>query len=1118
MPFFLSPSSTRAAAASRAPRRLARQAGLLALAVAVAGSSFGLVLRFQSSGPPAGPAGRVDVLAPVGPDPQLIRGIGAAPMPWLLQYQNGQVVSQFNATRLVPQTDGTIDVTRPVSVFYLSNGRYMLVTGDTGVVAFDNAAPGGGGGGGLAPGGMGMPDRGRLHDVHIALYPSIDADRPTLTMETDNVRFDNQTLRLYTEKFTDADGHVVPADRVPVTVRGADYDMDGTGLTLRMSEGANGDRQLHLLEIAHGKRLTIRHPNAMHATTAPAPAVASPAAATVAASATQAPPVVPAAPPANAGPAPAHVPSPATKPAPIPYRAVFNDDVQIKQGDPATAAANGGRPDATLALGDVLSLDFLQDQSVVDAGPAATTPAPARVAPPRPPTAPFAPSADVAPVPAQAAARTSAGQSLPPTSQPVVPEVAKPGKLTDGPITVYWTGKLRVTPLAPTAATMLPLEQKQSVARLVGRPAKLTANGATAKAAVATYRTVDNALRLEPSDAVPTVFASQKGMTLVARSIAFDPATSVATIIGPATLDVTQESGRHLKVTWVDRGLLHVVPSDPAKTDLSGVDHVDLTGSVVAADPTSFNLIARRLLLDLDVLPPARKPTTTPAAGQPSSQEQLRRLTAVGGVVCRMFRPGQPDRGINGDRLVVGMAPDADGHPAPRTVVADGRVRLSDADQQLRANHVEAVLDSKPTPAIRPTTGPTTDPTASVSLASLLATGDVQAVLKNGSCAEGDVLREQTADDGRQMVELSGAGPVRVTTAKGERLVGSVLHVAADGPRDVVTVDGPGTLHSTPKPAASPTTAPARPMDVSWTDGMSYDAAANIVDVVGHVLARTMEAKGAVDTVVGDTAHLDLADPPKSTTRPADDDLGGKQLRTLTLTGHVHGTTDLQAGPILLRHGDLFGEKLVYDAVANVAHVPGPGKLLVENHRPPATEPAAATAASGQGPSRPGEMALKWRDGLTYDQPTDRVTIVGDTHAAFLPDAAKPGAPVGGPMQLRSDKLVIDLRQVVDAKPVPGKPTAAKADAGKQKSQVSKLRATGAVHFRARTIDVYCHAAEYDPDAGTLTAHGSPAEPGRAADLGKNGGAMDGGFDTLVFDTVREEIISVNGVRGTFRR
>jgi hypothetical protein len=121
-------------------------------------------------------------------------------------------------------------------------------------------------------------------------------------------------------------------------------------------------------------------------------------------------------------------------------------------------------------------------------------------------------------------------------------------------------------------------------------------------------------------------------------------------------------------------------------------------------------------------------------------------------------------------------------------------------------------------------------------------------------------------------------------------------------------------------------------------------------------------------------------------------------------------------------------------------------------------------------------------------------------------------------MQLRSDKLVIDLRQVVDAKPVPGKPTAAKADAGKQKSQVSKLRATGAVHFRARTIDVYCHAAEYDPDAGTLTAHGSPAEPGRAADLGKNGGAMDGGFDTLVFDTVREEIISVNGVRGTFRR
>ncbi len=1061
------------------PRRLARTGGFVLGAMAIAGTAFLAVLRFQPAVAPAASVGpAVPSLTTLDPDPPMRGGMGPVERPAINNMVDGKLVSDFAAADFSPRReskDGTVDVVKPRARFYLKNGQCLVVTGDTGEVAFGK--PGGSDSAGMMSVGTKMPDTGKLHHVHIQLFPTTPpGPRPTLTMDTDNVRFDNDTLRLYTEKIpATATEPEVTADRVPVVVRGDDYNMDGTGLTLRLSAGATSrDRQLHLLEISHGIRLTILHPAAMgQHHDAPPTTNQSPAAPPrVPPSGPEKPmtPAKPAEPAAEPLGSDGHAPVAIAAPAPPPqaYRAVFNDQVRIVEGDPSAAPPQ----DRTIGTGDVLTLDFSQKHGT-DAKPVPTT-------------KPAAPSTTPAPP-------TTAAVVVAPTPTTVPVATTGPTKLGEEPITVYWTGKLRVTPIE-LLATMMPLEAGQAAVRLAGRPARLTFNGAVAEAAVATYRSVDDAVRLEPSPAWPVVKLSQplKGLALDARSVEYDPATSVATILGPATLHVA-EAGRHITMTatWADRGLLHVID---AGADPSGVDHIDLIGDVHADDP-KFSLSSHRLLLDLDSPPPTTRPGV-------KSEAQLRRLTAVGDVVCRLLRPGQPDEGIEGDRLVVGMTPGPDGTLSPHDVLADGRqVHAFDATQALFADHLEAVLSPKATAATKAvaTTSPADGGMAAVSLESMVATGHVKAALKNGATAVADLLRETTAADGRQFVELSGIGGARVTDAKLDELVGPVLHVTDRG---VVVVDGPGTLHTTGKPATRPAAGTGgKPIDVSWTDGLSFDSTANTADVVGHVLVRSIDPNGTVNRAAGDKAHIDFEDAPKPkrpTSRKAQDagdNLGSKQLKRLTLAGHMVAESELDDGGKVERFGRLKGDRLIYTASDGIARVPGPGTLFVEKHRPTTTAPSA-----GGSDGKAGTMAIGWQGGLAYNQLSGLIHIVGDVRVGFLQDSAK--NTDGGPMQMRSDDLLITMAKT------------AGGDPGKQ--PISRLVGTGGVHMNARSMDMHCHRIDFSPVTGLMTATASDAEPGRA--VGSAAGSASGGFGLMVFNTNANTVEHVEDVNGSFRR
>ncbi len=139
--------------------------------------------------------------------------IGPGKQGWANSFDNsGHLSSQFTAAEFTPQKDGTFKVVRPVNVFYLSDGQYMVVTGENGLVYVDSAA-----GNACKPSpmqaGMQSPNRGFLHQVHIALYPNKTSEHATLWMDVNNLSFDNDTLRVYTQSYQDVNARPCPPIR-----------------------------------------------------------------------------------------------------------------------------------------------------------------------------------------------------------------------------------------------------------------------------------------------------------------------------------------------------------------------------------------------------------------------------------------------------------------------------------------------------------------------------------------------------------------------------------------------------------------------------------------------------------------------------------------------------------------------------------------------------------------------------------------------------------------------------------------------------------------------------------------------------------------------------------------
>lgn len=984
--------------------------------------------------------------------------IGRGEQAWVKVFNdNWEVASQFRAAEYDPRRDGRVHVAQPESIFFLSGGELIRVRGQEGVVVMSRL-PEPESGGTMAP--SEPPSRGELIDVEIELFDSpeaLEADSPdndtsTLRVRLNNAAFDNETSRIYTESAI-IDGQMVPADQIPVTVRGRDYDFDGRGLTIRWNDR---DRRLELLRIEHGERLIIKDPQrftedafgpSQPAGDAAARTLTTPwmLAATDTAAIAQA------------------LPAPATRPAKPAYRAHFDRNVRVFQGN------------QPLVHADRMFIDFVFDSRHLESGPGPT---------PKDPTSDDPPAQDqpAAAVPAGAILAAERQPSTQPAPSDSSPATTGPVADTlDGappvePVIVHWDGPLIVTPSPENSPRPA---MGTGIIHLVGQPLRLQRDRGEITAASFIYDTGARTLAIDAADEVPVVLRDGDGTIIQTRSLTYAGNRRRAELRGAsdATFPVRGDADappQSLQATWTDRCILHL--GEDGFESLA-IERAQLAGTVRINHP-AVRLASQAL--DLDFQPPS---TTQPAENRPDVQ--LRSLAARGEVDCTLVGDDQTEQRIQADRLEIATAIDDRGRTYPQQVKADGRlVRATDGQQSLAARHMTATL--------RPVEGNEEATSASqIALDRLVAIDSAEYTRADGQRAAADRIEVVMTGDQPTITLLGDA-----TLSDGANTVhGPHVQILAD--QQVARIVGPGTLEAMlqTEPGADP-----RPLSVEWGKNAIVDGKANRVDVAGDVTVTTSTPDGAAHALTSSTMTMTLADVPQepSPTPPVEavaadqpELLEHKRVESVTFEQKVElrSLRNDETGR-LLRRFVLVSERLVYQPQQRRMVVPVPGRLLFEDH------PQPARAAGDDENQLFGATAMKWEKQLTYDENEQHITLEGDVLIVHEPDENQKQPP----FRLSARTVTAELDRT----------RAAAADDG-QRPDLRRLIAEQSVRFTSRDIELEAARIEHDPQTGWVIATGTKDVP-----VEIHQGVTRGSFREARFN-LRTEQLKVTDFRGNVR-
>jgi hypothetical protein len=1026
---------------------------------------------------------------------------------WIKQYDRlGQLSSRFSGDQYLPQPDGTVKVTNPRAEFFLANHQRLQIDGLDGNVVMKDV-PNltlGGSGGGTPPA---PPSRGRLNQVVVRLKDDLSGE-DMLTMTTNNVVFDNETFRVFTEGYVDEQHNPVSADRVPVHVTG-NLTMEGSGLTVRWNDK---DGRLELLQIEHGDWLKIADPSALsfgggkagsRSSAAPTAQAGRPLPEMLADASndgggqilTHHPPI--AKPETPTGP---HL---ARTSAPI-YHATFFNAVVVDQADPEGKVSLICMPwyltnQVHLDHADRMDIDFLMKQS---ATAPATQPA-STMAAQQPATAPAA-STPAAPAPAAA-------------------------PKTEAPIFIHWTGPLRITPAQ--SPPPIPLQSGDSMVVLVGEPVKIhrvepkRQGFEDVKCARVLYATTGQKVWLDHSETSPTIYidktpgqaAKEQEPTHLKSSgqVAFSRIDSKAILSGVGTADVPLEPDPKtphpmLNAAWTKQAVFNFTPESAGGQTSIQSGHFD--GDVDIRHP-KFALKSQALDLLFD--PPTKKIESDATTRPSSSQPNLRQLIATTAVECQVEGSDGKKENITSNRLVLDTEK-AVGRLYARHLNATGKAHVWGEDD-LQAGAIDLLLNPTAKKAGVKSGRNTDDQTAQVELQKMVAHENVIALSKDGSRATGDDLVVTTVN-GQQHTVLTSATNARVTDIKGNIVNGREIQFdSADGRAHVV---GAGTLHAMQQASA---TQPAQPVDVAWVNEAIFDGANNRIDVDGAVQATSTDKKGFKDVANGHHIRIDLR--PKPTTQPAvasgaaDDATGpttqpshsgnlkmdpfkGKEVSAMTIEDEAKLTSTLRdSGGEILQQFELAGPTIIVNEFgpdglpARTITVPAAGKMLARDHRPKAQPAAANDDASGAR----GATAFQWSKRLDYAEATHRSDMTGQVVVVHKDD--DPNSP---PARMTCEHVIswfepAPKHAVGDKKP---------GDDSAQ-MQLRYLSAEGnPVVITRESSEVVARQVDFNPKTRILIATGTQQNPVTFTD----GTAAGGVAERVEWDTVTWKIKAHNAI------
>ncbi|HZZ42194.1 MAG TPA: hypothetical protein VFE58_04595 [Tepidisphaeraceae bacterium] len=996
--------------------------------------------------------------------------LGTGEGAWVKEFdeRTGKLSSQFRGQEYERQPDGRMHVIKPEAEFFMTDGQVMHIEGETGIVTIEES---------LRPGKDQVfsgpskaPTRGDMHDVHIQLYKDAKATTPNLTCVMDNATFDNEAFRIFTRDAV-IDGKQVPADQIPVSLRGTDYDFDGKGLVIRLNQR---DRRLEYLEVAHGDHLTIKNPSKLNEqlpTTAPAgSSMLLPPLPYMFATTDRLPPL-PARPPTERT-ARKGAPPPVSRPTgPAVYRARFLDNVRVNQSD------------QDIATGDELTVDFLfEDQS----SSATTRKSHAATA-----TAPITKPVDTSqststenepehPTSAGPQAAPVENATLPTTAAAATSPTTAPAKQPQPPVTIYWSGKLIMSPVnasgdeVPTA--------KNSIVRINGSPLHVKQGPSTITGATLVYRTATQHLSLRGTDAFPLTLKDGKGATVHGDTIDYLQQERIATIDGPGNAlkilpaENPGDQPKQLATSWTRSAILFF--TGQANEPLH-IETAKLSGKVSVQHP-QLQLKSDALTLNFDPgtttkpVETATKPSNRPETPDFAASD-LRHLDANGNVHAVVIGSNNRSQSIASDHLAMDTASTPDGRIYPKSLIADGSVVATDPDQELRAAHLKATL--LPVAESASADGKKAKADAGsvpVELQHMTATDKVSVKTADGMTATADRL-DVDVDPATQAQHVRLLGAPAHVTSKDNAVSGPYIEIL---PADqIYYVRGPGKMHMVQR--ETPQSKP-KPVDVSWTDSVAVDGKRNVIDVLGGVKALSTDDAGAQNTATGNHLVINMMDAPQTATKPSTrsgsrksstqkatpltgvatsgDPMQNKVVQTITFD---HGatleslSTNHQTNDVL-RQMNLIGDVVKYDLPHKRVTVPVPGQLLFVNR-------SGSGDANNPTGSR-GTTAFSWAQQMVFDQTANLMTMTGDVVVAHESNG---GAEK--PFRLDADKVVATLTPAAATQPGGTVET--------EKVQLKHVLAQGTVRFTSKDDLLTAETVDYDPETGILTARGQGRDP-----------------------------------------
>lgn len=1019
----------------------------------------------------------------------------------------GQLSSRFSGDQYLPQPDGTVKVTNPRAEFFLANHQRLQIDGlDGNVVMKDVPNLTLGGSGGSTP--PAPPSRGRLNQVVVRLRDDLSGE-DILTMATNNVVFDNETFRVFTEGYVDEQHHAISADRVPVHVTGK-LTMEGSGLTVRWNDK---DGRLELLQIEHGDWLKIADPSALsfgggkpssRGPASPTAQAGRPLPEMLADASDGAAGQILTHHPRVAKPETPTGPSLARTSAPV-YHATFFNAVTIDEADPEGKVSLICMPwyltnQVHLDNADRMDIDFLMKQSTA---PPATQPA----------------TASIAPAPASTA------------PAPVVPAPPAPvaAPRTEAPIFIHWTGPLRITPAQ--SAPPIPLQPGDSTVVLVGEPVRVhrvepkRQGFEDVKCAKVLYATTGQKVWFDHSETSPTIYidktpgqaAKEQEPTHLksAGQVEFSRIDSRAILSGVGKADVPLEPDPRtphpvLNAAWTKQAVFDFTAESAGGQTSIQSGHFE--GDVDIRHP---KLSLKSQSLDLLFDPPTKSIASNATQRASSSQPNLRQLIANNSVFCQVEGSDGKKENITSNYLVLDTEK-ADGKLYARHLNAAGHAHAWGEDD-LQAGVIDLLLNPSKKKSAATSVAKADDQTAQVELEKMVAHENVIAVSKDGSKAIGDDLVVTTVN-GQQHTVLTSSTNARVTDAKGNIVNGREIQFdSGDGRAHVI---GAGTLHAMQQAS---TTQPAQPVDVAWVHEAIFDGANNRIDVDGAVSATSTDKKGFVDVANGHHIRIDLR--PKPTTQPVvassntEDEAGpttqpshggnlkmdpfkGKEVAAMTIEDEAKLTSTLRdSGGEILQQFELTGPKIIVNEFgpdglpARTITVPAAGKMLARDHRPKAQTAAANDDASGAR----GATAFQWSKRLDYAEATHRSDMTGQVVVVHKDD--DPNSP---PVRMTCEHVISWFEPApkhAGAEKKPGDDSA--------QMQLRYLSAEGnPVVITREASEVIARQVDFNPKTRVLIATGTQQNPVRFTD----GTAASGVAERVEWDTVTWKIKAHNAI------